>query len=187
MTVEEALAIVDTALKPESLSDVQELVFCQCWLGETYQQIADNYGYDADYIRSIGSRLWQKLSGVFEEKITKSNFRSVIRKRSRFGESPISSAKEQEIPASLQSSQIPKVPGGQIALDSPFYIESPQASELYRREIVKPAALIRIFAPRQWGKTSLMLRILAYAASKGFKFLSKEFLSLLMKLMQFSV
>ncbi|NEP26607.1 MAG: serine/threonine protein kinase, partial [Moorea sp. SIO3I6] len=83
MSVEEALAIVDTVIKPERLNAVQELVLRQCWSGQTYQEIADGSGYDADYIRVVGSRLWHILSEVFGEKITKNNIRSVIRERLR--------------------------------------------------------------------------------------------------------
>jgi hypothetical protein len=48
MTIEEALVIVDSILSPKRLSSVQELVFRNCWAGQTYQQIALDSGYDAD-------------------------------------------------------------------------------------------------------------------------------------------
>jgi hypothetical protein len=57
MTLEEALAIVDAVFNPDRLSSLQELVFRQCWLGKSYQEIADEAGYDSDYIRVVGSRL----------------------------------------------------------------------------------------------------------------------------------
>ena len=71
MTPEEALVLVDNLIEPERLNAVQELVLHQCWLGQTYQEIAVNSGYDADYIRVVGSRLWQTLSDISGEKITK--------------------------------------------------------------------------------------------------------------------
>ena len=81
ITIEEALYLVDNAIKPERLNSVQELILTQCWSGKTYQEIAEASGYDSDYVRVVGSRLWQLLSQVFEEKITKNNFRSILRQQ----------------------------------------------------------------------------------------------------------
>lgn len=81
MNVEEALLILDTALKPKFLNNVQEIVFRQAWLGETYQEIANSSGYNANYIKDVGYKLWKLLSKVFEEVVTKSNFQSVLRRQ----------------------------------------------------------------------------------------------------------
>jgi serine/threonine-protein kinase len=56
-----------------------------------------------------------------------------------------------------------------VDLASTFYIErSPIESRCYET-IVKPGALIRIKAPRQMGKTSLMARILHQASQQGYR------------------
>ncbi|MEC4864708.1 MAG: AAA-like domain-containing protein [Jaaginema sp. PMC 1078.18] len=52
---------------------------------------------------------------------------------------------------------------GQLALDSPLYVYRPPAEQLLTREILQPGALIRIRAPRQFGKTSLVAKGLARA------------------------
>ncbi len=63
----------------------------------------------------------------------------------------------------------PELPQGQVRLDSAFYIErSPYEAQCYR-EILQPGTLIRIKAPRQMGKTSLMSRILYQAREQGFQ------------------
>ncbi|MGD1809501.1 AAA-like domain-containing protein [Dapis sp. BLCC M126] len=60
-------------------------------------------------------------------------------------------------------------PSGQVPLNSPFYIErSPIESECFQA-IMKPDALIRIKAPRQMGKSSLLSRILAHASQQGYR------------------
>lgn len=62
----------------------------------------------------------------------------------------------------------PELPRGQVRLPSPFYIErQPQDGQCYD-EILKPGALIRIKAPRQMGKTSLMARILSKGQDQGY-------------------
>jgi len=59
------------------------------------------------------------------------------------------------------------VPGGQMPLDSVFYIDRPILESLCYEAIQEPGALVNIRAPKQMGKTSLMTRILAYASSLG--------------------
>lgn len=83
MTVEEAITIIDTFLNAKHLNSLQELVFRGVWEGRTYEEIAENSGYDTDYIKHVGSELWQVLSRAFGEKVTKSSLRSVLRRRSQ--------------------------------------------------------------------------------------------------------
>ncbi|OYD96813.1 molecular chaperone Tir [Nostoc sp. 'Peltigera membranacea cyanobiont' 210A] len=62
----------------------------------------------------------------------------------------------------------PELPEGQVDLVSEFYIErSPIESRCYEA-ILKPGSLIRIKAPRQMGKTSLMARILHQASQQDY-------------------
>ncbi len=58
---------------------------------------------------------------------------------------------------------------GQLALDSPFYIYRSPAEQLLKAESGQPGALIRIRAPRQFGKTSLVVRGFAQAEESGFR------------------
>ncbi|NEP88511.1 MAG: protein kinase [Okeania sp. SIO2C2] len=68
-----------------------------------------------------------------------------------------------------------ELPYGQVPLNSPFYIErSPIESECFQA-IVKPNALIRIKAPRQMGKSSLLSRILAHSSQQGHRIVDLNF------------
>lgn len=58
---------------------------------------------------------------------------------------------------------------GQVPLNSPFYIYRPPAEVQGCEAILQPGSLIRIKAPRQYGKTSLMTRILAEGAKHRFR------------------
>jgi SpoVK/Ycf46/Vps4 family AAA+-type ATPase len=84
MTVDEALALVDLALAPKGITDLQELVFRHTWSGLSYIEIAQNSGYETVYIKQVGSKLWQQLSKVFGEKVTKTNVQSVIRRQTQY-------------------------------------------------------------------------------------------------------
>ncbi len=159
ITIEDALYLVDRAIKPERLNSVQELILTQCWSGKTYQEIADASGYDPDYVRVVGSRLWQLLSKSFGEKITKNNFRSVLRQQ------PTQVNEQDSVRGSISALELPNTP---VPLDSALYIQRPPTESQAYEEIVKPGALIRIKAPKHMGKTSLVMRILAHAQSRGY-------------------
>ncbi|AFY64594.1 AAA-like domain-containing protein [Geitlerinema sp. PCC 7407] len=58
---------------------------------------------------------------------------------------------------------------GQLAVDSPFYVYRAPAERLCVREVFQLGALIRIKAPRQFGKTSLAARIVSQSQESGFR------------------
>jgi WD40 repeat protein len=116
MTAEEALAILDEVLQQEHLNDVQEIVFRHCWVGQTYAEIAENAGYDTGYIKDVGSKLWQFLSGAFGEKVTKNNIQAVIRRY------------QQNVPIKTQEPEIASAPSLQ-----PSSPTSPPSSALSSR------------------------------------------------------
>ncbi|MDY6786359.1 MAG: AAA-like domain-containing protein [Cyanobacteriota bacterium] len=66
-----------------------------------------------------------------------------------------------------QSSPALEIPEGQVCLSSPFYINRPPIEQRCYETIIQPGALVRISAPRQFGKTSLMARILHHAQCQG--------------------
>lgn len=63
----------------------------------------------------------------------------------------------------------PELPTGQVELASAFYVERPEIDQRCYEAIAKPGALIRIKAPRQMGKTSLMARILQRSTILGYR------------------
>ncbi|MBT9316815.1 AAA-like domain-containing protein [Leptothoe spongobia] len=92
-------------------------------------------------------------------------------------ESPVSPATTPEIkqvkpdqpPESTNKPVILEEPEGLVPLESRFYMERlPIETDCYET-VVRPGSLIRIKAPRQLGKTSLLVRTLAHARSQGFE------------------
>ncbi len=80
MNTEEALIVVEKALSAERLSKLHATVFCQVWEEHSYQEIAQNTGYEVGYLKQAGSRLWQVLSQVLGEKVSKNNVQSVVKR-----------------------------------------------------------------------------------------------------------
>jgi hypothetical protein len=62
----------------------------------------------------------------------------------------------------------PCYPNGAVPLGSPFYLERVPFEEQVKQELRKPGALMRIKAPREMGKTSLLLRVLDSAKCSGY-------------------
>ncbi len=69
----------------------------------------------------------------------------------------------------------PELPGGQVEITSCFYIDRPPIESRCYETIAQPGALIRIKAPRQMGKTSLMARILYHAEQQGSRTVALSF------------
>jgi hypothetical protein len=160
-TIDEAISHLEVILRPNYLNAVQELVFRQCWQGVSYEQMAESSGYDSDYLRTVGSRLWQSLSEVIGERITKNNFRSVLRQhvgRINEGESML---------RPTIGLPLPEFPDSPVPLHSPFYIERPPIEQRACEMVLNPGSLICIKAPQRMGKTSLMMRMLSFAESSG--------------------
>jgi hypothetical protein len=82
-------------------------------------------------------------------------------------------------------------PEGQVPLESMLYVERPPIETRCYQAIAKPGALIRVKAPRQMGKSSLMLRIFNYgneqeyrAAVLNFQLVDRDSLSSLDQFLQ---
>ncbi|OKH29234.1 hypothetical protein NIES1031_01215 [Chroogloeocystis siderophila 5.2 s.c.1] len=60
---------------------MQELRLRLTWQKLTYAEMAERTNYEPDYIKFVGFQLWQLLSTALGEKVTKSNFKSVLRRK----------------------------------------------------------------------------------------------------------
>ncbi len=84
---------------------------------------------------------------------------------------PVRSAIESvdQPPLPVAEPEIKREPGGSVPLTSGLYVvRSPIETDCFT-EIEQPGALIRIKAPRQMGKTSLMARILNHGREQGYQ------------------
>ena len=163
MIVDDAIALVDELLQPEGLNDLQASVFRRCWQGEGYQEIADALDYDSGYIRTVGYRLWQKLSDLMGKKVTKSNLNSVFRQYGYLLD------QEKEISLQETIATLPEFPGLPLNPNSLFYVDRCPIEQRCIQEILQPGALIRIQAPKQMGKTSLLYQLLEHGRAHHYK------------------
>ncbi len=160
ITFEQALKLADAAVFAKNkrhLKNIEVTVLKGALQGQKYDQIADECGYAPEYIKhDVGPKLWQILSSSLGEKVSKTNLMAVLVQRA------FEELKVQE-PILLPQTLELEAPVGLLPLNSAFYVERPFIETRCYEEITKPGALIRIKAPSQMGKTSLMVRILAHA------------------------
>lgn len=164
MMAHDALEIIHKLLEPKRLNYAQELVFLQSWSGKIYKEIASEFGYDLDYIKEVGSQLWSSLSEAIGEKVTKKNFKLVL---ANFQGGQEDGLIDPSAPLSPRLEPL-KFPGGAVPVHSSLYVDRPPLEERVYAEITRPGSLIRIKAPKQMGKTSLIYRALNYARQKRF-------------------
>lgn len=201
MSPEEALEFIQAlvfAQNSKYLDNLQIAVLRGAWENQTYEQIAETYCFSSAHAKAVGANLWHFLSKLFETKVNKKNFHAVLQRRIGEWKHRIKGVEEQgntdatldwgelstEVidenkklsaqPISTNSEHI-ELPGGQVPLDSYFYIERPPIEQRSYDAILQPGALIRIHAPRQMGKTSLMARILHQAREQNYRTVTLSF------------
>jgi diguanylate cyclase (GGDEF)-like protein len=171
MTIDEILDLL-RATWQKNLSPIQELVLRQAWKGQTYTTMAQEFHYDANYLKNLAAELWHNLSDLFETPITKANFRPTLEDRQL-------TVQQRQSIGEYSSHRNPEFllefPSGPVPLDSPFYIERLPCEELAYQEIAKPGSLLRIKAPRMTGKTSLVIRLIDRAQQWDYKTVSINF------------
>ncbi|MEC4818333.1 MAG: AAA-like domain-containing protein [Scytonema sp. PMC 1069.18] len=176
--MDEIIDAVEQILHQKPLGSIQRFILTQSWLGKTYGEMAKGSGYGSDYIKEVGSQLWQELSEALGERVTKKNLHLVLKKH-QINRTPRVQS-QQEYPQESENGfsktrtfldllTVTKLdfPSGPIPLSSPLYIHRPPLEELVYAEIGQPGCLIRIKAPRKMGKSSLLNRIIAHCGTKG--------------------
>jgi hypothetical protein len=162
MDSSQVLKLVRQILHPKRLNSAQEVVIIGSWAGKRYQEIAADSGYDFDYLKEVGSQLWSMLSQAIGRTVTKKNLRLILTELTP--EQLLDRTQERFLTASrLDLSQFPSEA---IPLNSGFYIERPPIETLASQAISRPGGFVRIKAPRQMGKTSLIVRLLAIATQQ---------------------
>lgn len=178
MTIDELLCLI-YAKKPNYLTSVRKLLLSKVWEGKTYAHIALELHYEADYLKKIGCELWHFLSELLEEPINKTNFRSKLTSHQLTLEQQHLIEKVQretnpEIP-SKQDNDAVDIFSGPVPLNSPFYIDRYPIEQLTYQEISNRGSWISIRAPKSMGKSSLLIRIIAYAKTQEYRTASIDF------------
>ncbi|MGI0483795.1 AAA-like domain-containing protein [Pantanalinema rosaneae CENA516] len=154
------------------LNSVETLLLQGIWQYQTYNQIAAAVGYSPGYLTNVvAPELLHRLSALLGQRLTKKNCRLLLedyitsQASSNFQLSPRSPT----LMTNSEQAIAPAFPSGPIAIESPFYIARPPIETQVCEEISKPGALVRIKAPKEMGKTSLLLQVLHHAEQLGYR------------------
>lgn len=165
--------LLETQNRP--LNSAEILIIRGIWQYHTYSQIAREEGYSPGYFTNVvAPELYQRLSKLVGRRVTKKNCRAVLESYIVTQRALQAKPSQEYLQSDLNAKQdfLPSYPSGSVPLDSPFYIErAPLETRVYQ-EIRKPGALVRVKAPREMGKTSLLLRSLDYASCQGYRTVS---------------
>ncbi|MBS9772440.1 NB-ARC domain-containing protein [Trichodesmium erythraeum] len=168
MKVEEALEVLETVLPPGSLNAVKKMVFSQAWEDKGYSEIAEQAGYDPDYIKGVAANLWQSISNVLDEKVTKKNFRALLRQKFGIQKSFIAKTElnTQQHLTSLSSCETNKIVYKSKVIDwgeaidvSVFYGRSQELNQLQKYIIADGCRLIALLGMGGIGKTAVAAKV----------------------------
>ena len=84
MNIESSLNWVDNLIynyNQTHLNNLQRIIISQVLLGKKYLEIAEAYGYTEGHIKDIASEIWKLLSEICKEKVRKSNFKSLLKRK----------------------------------------------------------------------------------------------------------
>ena len=151
------------------LTTLQAAIFRAAWLNQKYEQIAQENFCSDIHVKRVGAELWELLSLGLEERVTKKTFRVALERRQN------SNLESQKVLTTAVSKvaqnyfDVIEFPSGSVPLHSNLYIERTPIEARAYSQIKQPGSLIRIKAPHQMGKSSLLLRILARASHIGMR------------------
>jgi SpoVK/Ycf46/Vps4 family AAA+-type ATPase len=158
LTFDQAMLVLDRVLQKKHLSNIQELVLRLCWNGYTYAEIAENSGYDDDYIRDVGFRLWQTLSKALGENIAKSNVKTVLRRHYSSLTQAESQSSTTVVPFQTPNSQKRQDWGEAIDV-SMFYGRTVEQALLQQWIIDEKCRLVMLLGMGGIGKTALSVKV----------------------------
>ncbi|PMB00151.1 serine/threonine protein kinase [Fischerella thermalis CCMEE 5268] len=180
MNWEEGLEILDAVVFHKNnrhLKDVEIIILQGSWQGLSYDEIATNEGYAAKYLRQdVGFKLWKLLSEALGEEVSKTNFRAAIERYNFRNINILPTEVHHDSYSTIKNEFALEYPEGLVPLNSAFYIQRFSTGDATRtpieercyETILQAGSLIRIKAPKQMGKTSLLERIIAHSNQRGY-------------------
>ncbi len=165
--------LLDTQKRP--LNSTEVVILHGIWKYQTYNKMALEADYSPSYFTNVvAPELFKRLSPIIGKRISKKNCRLSLES---YLQEQVTTGNREQLTDYLEhtsdiSNLMPPYPSGSIPLDSAYYLKRDPFEEQAYEEIKKPGALIRIKAPQEMGKTSLLLRILDYASRQGYRTVS---------------
>ncbi len=155
------------------LNTAETIILQGIWDNKTYNIVAEEASYSLSYLSNVvAPELFRRISDIIGQRVTKKNCRMQLQAYLTLqatSKKTVVSQDSGKLSPSVTQLMSPIFPSGSISLDSPFYIQRSDIEQQVYVEIEKPGALVRIKAPQEMGKTSLLLRVINYAESLDYR------------------
>ncbi|WP_293088510.1 AAA-like domain-containing protein [Okeania sp. SIO3B5] len=155
------------------LSTTEVIILQGIWDNKTYDIVAEEASYSSSYLSNVvAPELFRRISDIIGQRVTKKSCRVQLQTYlipQATSKKTFLSQDSGKLSSSVRQLMSPIFPSGSISLDSPFYIKRADIEKQVYAEIEKPGALVRIKAPQEMGKTSLLLRVINYAESLDYR------------------
>ena len=176
MDVEEALTFADGLVSDKEskrLNDLQRDIFRGAWQGKSYKEIHQNCSYrcGVDHImRNVAPKLWELLSKVLGEKVTKNTLQAVLERTCKQKSQPVKPLLPQAIEEYKVTTANNRQDWGQAPGMSIFYGRFAELSQLQQWLIKDNCQLVAILGMGGIGKTALSVK-LAKEVQENFEYL----------------
>jgi WD40 repeat protein len=182
--VEKGLEVANTLVLAKTrrrLSPVEAAILTGSWQGKTYEEIASSTNYAASYLKQYaGPKLWQLLSEVLDEDVSKTNFRASLeyhcQQASQGVQEEASGEPESQETGKQEAGKRPSEPRSKSAFPYIDWGEATDVSTFYGRlselerlhewihpksvdEQSQPCRLICLLGMGGIGKTSLSIKL----------------------------
>ncbi len=170
MEVDAAIEFADSLVFAQTgkhLSDLQRAVFRASWSKEhqSYDAIAETYGYSASYIKQdTGPKLWKLLSKVLGEKVSKTNFKAALQRRwqsEQGNELQFTPNPSRNLQLAKPEEQIAKLrqDWGEAVDVSVFYGRTEELAQLEQWIVKDNCRLVALLGMGGMGKTALSVKL----------------------------
>ncbi len=147
-----------TLFTPEDINGIDEN-----WEEDINGDSPNNEGNEDSFLNHFSNN--NVTSQFVATTVASDKISNVIAFRERLNKTPLSLNQYYQ----YKVSKYCRYPSGPLSLDSQLYIPRPPLEELAYQEIMQLGCVIRIQGCRGMGKTSLVLRVLAYAKMLGYE------------------
>ena len=168
MELETAIVFTDALVFAQTgghLNDLQQALLRASWSWDrqSYDQIADQYGYSATYLKhDVGPKLWKLLSEVLQEKVTKTSFRAAIERQYQatdLAAAPLAPLIDSGSSSELSSAPTRRQDWGEAIDVSHFYGREAELTQLDQWIGSERCRLVAILGMGGMGKTTLSVKL----------------------------